>query len=102
MKGRDTDSRASSRGCVEALEARSDLTDLQDPHPELAARLAQLRERLDQPSGNPPAGDLSEAVERRRRLNDELSETLTRIRESAGFATRPGSSDRQARRPGKG
>ncbi|MFJ5776096.1 CHAT domain-containing protein [Streptomyces sp. NPDC093094] len=72
----------------QALDTRSDLTDLRKLHPGLAARFVELREALDRdiepvPStGGGPAGDGGE----RHQLATELSALLERIRSCEGFA----------------
>ena len=80
----------------QALDTRDDLTDLRRQHPELAGLFIALRERLDQPeiSSQPGASaqDFSPAVaarlasEERRRLADQLAETLAQIRALDRFA----------------
>ncbi|XVQ07278.1 CHAT domain-containing protein [Spirillospora sp. CA-255316] len=77
----------------QALDTRSDLTDLTERHPELAARFITLRDRLDgeSPAG---AGSLADsgasgggAAERRGQVAREFTELVTRIRAIEGFGT---------------
>ncbi|MFF7127284.1 CHAT domain-containing protein [Streptomyces sp. NPDC008240] len=80
----------------QALETRNDLTDLRAHHPELAARFADLRDRLDSPAstdtaalaaaaGNEPAqGGPSRE---RHLLAGEFSDLLEKIRGLKGFHT---------------
>jgi tetratricopeptide (TPR) repeat protein len=64
----------------QALESRSDTTDLRERHPDLAARFVELRDLLDQPAPTPdgPPVDL-------RALAEELAALLDRIRALEGF-----------------
>ncbi|MPY31108.1 CHAT domain-containing protein [Streptomyces adustus] len=62
----------------QTLETRSDLTDLGEEHPELAARFEELRARVD--TVDDPAGE-------RVRLTTEFSALLRRIRELPGLAS---------------
>ena len=80
----------------QALDSRSDITDLREQHPKLAERLAELREALDRDPGTSaalamPTADaistpLAPPIENRRRLAAELSAILARIRALDGFA----------------
>jgi CHAT domain len=82
----------------QALDTRSDLSDLRQHHPELAARFADLRDRLDQPrdeltlmrtrsGGTDLAADPSpDAARDRHRLAGELSAVLDQIRSLPQFA----------------
>ncbi|MGY4974431.1 CHAT domain-containing protein [Streptomyces nigrescens] len=80
----------------QALDARSDLTDLNRQHPDLAARFVQLRDQLDQPAGTFDSADGSEdidalaarqdhAVRDRHRLARDFAQILADIRALAGF-----------------
>ena len=79
----------------QALDTRSDLTDLRHQHPELAARFTELRADLDQPedlSAPVVSPDLSPALpgraaENRRRLAGEFTAVLKLIRALDGFAS---------------
>jgi hypothetical protein len=79
----------------QALDSRSDLTELQHAHPGLAERFASLRARLDQPAddtaalaalvaglGQPAGGDTD-----RHRLAADLASTMAEIRTLDGFAS---------------
>lgn len=74
----------------QALETRSDLTDLRKEHPDLARRLTTLRELLDRdrPSVGTmgDTGDVAGIGRERHRLAAELEELLGRIRACDGFA----------------
>jgi tetratricopeptide (TPR) repeat protein len=65
----------------QALETRSDLTDLRQQHPELATRFEDLRDQLDQDTSATGAHD------GRHLLVDELTATLARIRACNGFGS---------------
>lgn len=65
----------------QALETRSDLTDLRQRYPELATRFEDLREQLDQDTSATGSDD------GRHLLVDELTATLTRIRACDGFGS---------------
>lgn len=65
----------------QTLETRSDVTDLREVHPELAARFEELRDAMDAPA------DPTEPAGERERLAAELSALLGRIRGLAGFAS---------------
>jgi hypothetical protein len=85
----------------QALEVRSDLTDLTDQHPGLAARFTFLRDLLDRvpepaapsafpPVGNPGFGTLSgsdRVMHDRRRLAGDLADALAEIRAKEGFGS---------------
>ena len=78
----------------QALNTRSDLTDLRHQHPELAARFTGLRDQLDQPEGIPPpvtSPGLSSTppagAESRRRLASEFTAVLEQIRALDAFAS---------------
>jgi tetratricopeptide (TPR) repeat protein len=88
----------------QALDARSDLTDLNRQHPDMAARFIGLRDQLDQPLSTPtptptptPAdgnGDTNTftvrqdlAVNGRHRLARDFARTLAEIRSLDGFTT---------------
>jgi tetratricopeptide (TPR) repeat protein len=79
----------------QALDTRSDLTDLGHQHPELAERFIKLREQLDQAEGIPPpviSPDPSpdspgRKAENRRRLANEFTAVLEQIRALDGFAS---------------
>ncbi|MFG3496772.1 CHAT domain-containing protein [Streptomyces sp. NPDC047886] len=74
----------------QALDTRSDLTDLRDRHPDLAARFLELRASLDQDVATaPPAvgGTRGSGGQRERhRLAAEFAALLKRIRNCEGFA----------------
>lgn len=59
------------------LDARTDLTALCEAHPEVGARLDQLRERLDGPG---------QGADERRQLADEWDRLITHVRTLDGFA----------------
>ncbi|MGW2997959.1 hypothetical protein ACWDA9_42155, partial [Streptomyces sp. NPDC001193] len=61
------------------LDHRGDLTDLHEKSPELAARYAELRDRLDPPA-DAPVGD-------RHRTAEEFTAVLDEIRALEGFAS---------------
>jgi tetratricopeptide (TPR) repeat protein len=79
----------------QALDTRSDVTDLQDSHPDLAARFIQLRDQLDPASGSQapaalPAGGPGLSLGRqdpdtRHRAAAQFTETLAAIRALDGF-----------------
>jgi hypothetical protein len=82
----------------QALDARSDLTDLNERHPELARRFAEQRERLDQPvntkistrrsdAGESPRSGLENTARGRNRLAEQFNATLAEIRSLDGFAS---------------
>jgi tetratricopeptide (TPR) repeat protein len=79
----------------QALDTRSDLTDLRQKEPELAARFVELRDRLDQPSDVTSADTtmayditaMLDVVPYRRQLTEEFAATLARIRALGGFAS---------------
>jgi tetratricopeptide (TPR) repeat protein len=75
----------------QALDTRSDLTDLRNQHPDLAERFSELRELLDQ---DPDAALTTSGSDRawgtgreRHRLAEELEVLLGRIRACEGFAS---------------
>ncbi|MER5540629.1 hypothetical protein [Streptomyces mirabilis] len=82
----------------QALETRSDLTDLHVHHPGLARRFAELRERLDAPASTmvpTKAGDRAgglglpqdRLVRDRQRLAEEFAALLAEIRNLDGFSS---------------
>ncbi|MFF0690880.1 CHAT domain-containing protein [Streptomyces albogriseolus] len=83
----------------QALDTRSDLTELHQRHPHLAARFVQLRDQLDQPHNLsllvPPGGEDSDAAgmreessgRDRHRLARDFAQTLTEIRALDGFTS---------------
>ena len=81
----------------QALDTRSDLTDLREQHPHLAARFIDLRDQLDRPAdpsdliSTPPAGPATEPhtqqARDRRLLAEDLAATLTQIRTLEGFTS---------------
>jgi hypothetical protein len=82
----------------QSLETRSDLTDLRQQYPELAARFVELRDLLDVHADSSeilvqqldaPAvlSQATRSVEDRRRLVDELTAILGRIRSLPKFAS---------------
>ncbi|WP_330261000.1 CHAT domain-containing protein [Streptomyces sp. NBC_00539] len=79
----------------QALDTRSDLTDLRQHHPELARRFTLLRERLDAPTdsmtfvegGGGPAVQHDPEARHRRRLVDEFASLLAEIRSLKGFSS---------------
>jgi tetratricopeptide (TPR) repeat protein len=80
----------------QALDTRSDVTDLTERDPELAARFAELRDMLDRPVDHDAPGASMVAdtdigrhghmVEDRNRLADEFNAILQQIRSLDGFA----------------
>ena len=83
----------------QALDTRSDLTDLRRLQPLLAAQFVQLRDKLDQPpddaaarnsqtdGASTPARSASQPVTNRRQLADRLAAVLEQIRALDGFAS---------------
>ncbi|MFF9157914.1 CHAT domain-containing protein [Streptomyces sp. NPDC014846] len=82
----------------QALESRSDITDLRARHPELAKRFTDLRGRLDQPPDplspvDGMGGNVTRRLrpdqghERRRELSEEFAGLLADIRGRDGFAS---------------
>ena len=80
----------------QALNTRSDLTDLQQEHPALAARFVEIRDRLDQDTAAPTLSDLTEVpsgakphrpVLDRHHLAVEMAGILVEIRAVEGFAS---------------
>ncbi|MEU3956561.1 CHAT domain-containing protein [Streptomyces achromogenes] len=82
----------------QALDTRSDLTDLNREHPELAARFLRLRDHLDQPTNTTTPADAGEettaltvrqdrAVHDRHRLARDFAQTLAEIRDLDGFSS---------------
>ncbi|GHI02866.1 hypothetical protein Scel_11870 [Streptomyces cellostaticus] len=82
----------------QALDTRSDLTDLHEQYPELAARFVELRDQLDQPETSAPAvvpidnpDTLHEGQDRliqdRHRLTRDIAATLAAIRTQDAFAS---------------
>jgi len=77
----------------QALDTRSDLTDLRRHHPGLATRFAELRDHLDQPSGEsasgtrPDADKPDRAAQDRHQLAGELTSVLGQIRALDGFTS---------------
>ncbi|MEO3749412.1 CHAT domain-containing protein [Streptomyces sp. B6B3] len=77
----------------QALEVRSDLTDLGQRHPDLAARFVRLRDQLDQPTPaasegiHAAGGRPTRAAPDRHRLARDFAQTLTEIRALEGFAS---------------
>jgi tetratricopeptide (TPR) repeat protein len=65
----------------QTLETRSDITDLREAHPELAARFEELRDAMDAPA------DPSAPTGERERHAAELSALLGHIRGLTGFAS---------------
>ena len=95
----------------QALDTRSDLTDLKQRHPELAARFADLRDQLDIPAHQPasasaialdtstPMDGLKALTQDRHHLTVEFSAVLEQIRgmdDFRSFALPPTASDLQA------
>ena len=73
----------------QALDTRTELTDLRRQHPQLAQRFAELRDRLNQPPSASPGGCNPRPevqAEERRRTAGQLEATLTEIRRLDGFA----------------
>uniref|UniRef100_UPI0032EBDB13 CHAT domain-containing tetratricopeptide repeat protein n=1 Tax=Streptomyces sp. HSW2009 TaxID=3142890 RepID=UPI0032EBDB13 len=77
----------------QALDVRSDLTDLTERYPDLAARFARLRDQLDQPA---PTGDRDmdadgaqqeRAARDRHQLARDFAQTLAEIRSLEGFGS---------------
>ena len=74
----------------QALDTRTELTDLRHQDHGLAQRFTELREQLNQPGGSAPesGGPLASVqAEERRRLVGQLEATLADIRAIDGFAT---------------
>ncbi|MFF4361146.1 CHAT domain-containing protein [Streptomyces sp. NPDC001604] len=82
----------------QALETRSDLTDLSEHHPGLARRFAELRQKLDEPTSTTAATEASieaevlelqqdRLVQDRHRLAEEFTALLTEIRNLDGFSS---------------
>lgn len=74
----------------QALQVRSDITDLADRHPDLAADFLRLRESLDHstdPAMRKPQDVDGDAAPDRHHLAREFDEVLTRIRALDGFHT---------------
>jgi tetratricopeptide (TPR) repeat protein len=81
----------------QALDTRSDLTDLRQQHPGVATRFAELRERLDQPADSPAVSSLQDGTGAgapsgqpagdRRKLAGELAAILAQIRSLPGFTS---------------
>ena len=73
----------------QALEIRGDLAALEHARPELAARLRELREHLDQPEAAEASGwdriQPGSGTDTRHHLNQELAELLESIRSMPGF-----------------
>ncbi|MEU6765498.1 CHAT domain-containing tetratricopeptide repeat protein [Streptomyces sp. NPDC046853] len=67
----------------QALETRTDLSDLRDQHPNLAELFSELREQLDRDPAAPGDGTSRE----RYQLAEEFETLLGRIRACQGFAT---------------
>ncbi|MFF3215833.1 CHAT domain-containing protein [Streptomyces sp. NPDC002886] len=67
----------------QALDTRSDLTDLRERHPDLAQRFRELRSLLDRDPGAAPDSPASE----RHHLAQELEALLGRIQACEGFAS---------------
>jgi tetratricopeptide (TPR) repeat protein len=90
----------------QALDTRSDLTDLRQQHPGLAERFVGLRDRLDQPTAIPaPAEGINVALRQerevrdRRRLTRDFDALLAEIRALdtfASFALPPAADELQA------
>ena len=75
---------------AQALETRTDLTDLREHHRPLAARFTELRTLLDQPLVPGPDGTAPDPVrwaEDRREAATELTALLEQIRALDGFAS---------------
>ncbi len=82
----------------QALNARSDLTDLSEHHPELARQFVEQREQLDQPvnikvstehsgAGQSPRLRQGNTARARHRLAEQFNATLAAIRSLNGFAS---------------
>ena len=79
----------------QALDTRSDLTELRRKYPELAAQFTALRDRLDQPEDttqptapvDPNSVQPIRADDGRQRLAGQLTATLVAIRALEGFAS---------------
>jgi hypothetical protein len=83
----------------QSLDTRSDLTDLSERHPEMAARFVELRNRLDQPAevadgatlligvADRPPGATDRLTRDRHLLAREFADTLAKIRNLAGFSS---------------
>jgi tetratricopeptide (TPR) repeat protein len=101
----------------QALETRSDLSDLAARHPALAAQYGELRDRLDRPDGNPgiratkpPAGEgnatrpLGDTFRDRAQVADEFRRIISEIRKQQGFQSfmLPPTADELARQAAAG
>ncbi|MFD8005216.1 CHAT domain-containing protein [Streptomyces mirabilis] len=75
----------------QALETRSDLTELEQRHPDLAARFVDLRDQLDSGAADPGHSTLvspdQRSVTDRYRLASELKTTVEDIRARDGFGS---------------
>ncbi|WP_327259604.1 MULTISPECIES: CHAT domain-containing protein [unclassified Streptomyces] len=82
----------------QALDTRSDLTDLNRQRPDLAARFVQLRDKLDQPTSTATSADGSGETDTltvrqdrtahdRHRLARDFAQTLAEIRDLDEFAS---------------
>jgi hypothetical protein len=86
----------------QALDTRTELTELRQGHPQLAQRFAELRDQLNAPADSRQTADgVSPTVpaEERRRLAGLMEQTLNDIRaldDFAGFALPPTSSELRA------
>nr|WP_238357271.1 CHAT domain-containing protein [Kribbella italica] len=73
----------------QALDARTEVTDLHEQHPELAARFEHLRTALDRPEGTgfltTQTDEPTLSGEDRHALADEWDQLIDTIREQAGF-----------------
>ncbi|MFJ9181367.1 CHAT domain-containing protein [Streptomyces sp. NPDC102360] len=81
------DAAESGRGVLIAaqMDARTDLTDLNDVHPDLGRKFQQVRDHLNAPVGSGRAADAIEEIETRKRLWAEHDELLSQIRRRPGF-----------------
>lgn len=71
----------------QALDTRSDLTDLQAEHPKLAQRYVELRDLLDSAPATSSADPAESSRRDRRALAAEFDALVERIRDEPGFAS---------------
>ncbi len=71
----------------QALDTRSDLSELETRRPDLAAQFAELRDLLDQPAdtATPASSSVSHTVQDRHRIADRFTATLREIRALDGL-----------------
>ncbi|SDD55415.1 CHAT domain-containing protein [Actinokineospora iranica] len=81
------DAAESGRGVLLAaqMDARTDLSDLNDADPGLGRQFQQIRDQLNAPAGSGRAADAIKEIETRKRLWAEHDELLAQIRQRPGF-----------------